>query len=74
MRLVVGNPEDFERDWNPPETLPVEERVIGCYYNIWGFKYVTEVYKFADDPLPETLIGMPINKLLGWLPLPKAEE
>jgi hypothetical protein len=72
--MKVGNPQDFAKEWNPPETLPTEERVLGCYYNIWGFKYITEVYHWADAPCPETLIGMPVNKLLGWLPLPTIDK
>lgn len=72
--MKIGNPEDFDKDWNPPETLPLEERVLGCYYNIWGFKYVTEVYQWADSPKPETILGMPIGRLLGWLPLPTVDD
>lgn len=72
--MKIGNTYDFDKEWNPPETLPIEERVIGCYYNIWGFKYITEVYQWSDAPCPETLLGMPVNKLLGWLPLPTIEE
>jgi hypothetical protein len=58
-------------DWKSHETMPIEERVLVCYLNIWGYKHVTEAYWYADDEWPVTAIGVRLKGPFMWAEMPE---